>query len=60
MVPKLSEHWVIFCTTSERPVKPLTRRLKNLRPIEGPQLTLYRPERRQVHHWRRNANTLVM
>ena len=62
MVLKISEHWVIFRTIPERPVKPLTRkiRLKNSRPIESRQLTLYRPERQQLYHWWRNANTLVM
>ena len=28
MVPKISEHWVIFCTTSECSVKPLTGKIK--------------------------------
>ena len=47
MVLKISEHWVIFRTTPEHPVKLLTgkKRLKNSRPIEGSQL-------------KRKANTL--
>ena len=62
MVLKISEHWVTFRTTPEHPAKPLTRkkRLKNSRPIEGPQLTLYKPECQQIYRWWRNANTLVL
>ena len=61
MVLKFSEHWVIFRTISERPVKPLTgkKRLKNSRPVDDLQLTLYKPKDRQLHHCCHKTNTLV-